>query len=203
MKWDYWFGPDGVDRRERYVKDFLPEYQINGDGVQGAIATVVQVFFAETTIELPEGYASGWRPPAVNESTANAGKASTHLCAQAGDKRDTEDGAFAWWCLRNIYVLERHSLWMEHPVATVVRAWKTAREQERAPTPWCHLQTVPPKSASRVYWPDAKAFSEWQEFMAAGGYAGMTFATWQALQEPGLPMIVAEEATVHPKKKKT
>lgn len=182
MKYDYWFGPDEEDRREKYVESITAEIQQNGDAVQGVIATVEHVFVSETGIQLPYGYASGWRPPSVNEATANAGKRSTHLTAQAGDKRDSVDGSFAWWCLRNIYVLERHSVWMEHPVATVVRAWRKALEQGRDPTPWCHLQTVPPKSANRVYFPDTSSISEWEAFTAMGGYAGMTYEAWRGLQ---------------------
>lgn len=182
MRWDYWYGPDEEDRRVKYVKALKLEFQANGDDVQRRIDAVVTAFCGETSIDLPEGYASGWRPPAVNEVTQNAGKASTHLFAQAGDKRDTVDGVFAWWCLRNKSVLETHGVWMEHPVATVVRAWKRALEQGRDPTPWCHLQSVPPGSGSRIYWPDGSAFSEWTAFTTAGGYEGMTFDAWVATQ---------------------
>ena len=184
MKYDYWYGPDEEDRREKYARSFREEYQANGDDIQRRIEAVEIAFSGETGIVLPDGYASGWRPPAINEATANAGKASNHLSAQAGDKRDTVDGAFAWWCLRTPHVLEVHGVWMESPVATVVRAWKRALEQGREPTPWCHLQSVPPGSGSRIYWPDGSAFTEWEAFTAAGGYAGMTFITWKALQGP-------------------
>ena len=78
-RYDFWNGPDSVDRRIKYAKDFLPEYQANGDDVQRRISTVETAFRAETQIELPPGYASGWRPKSVNEATANAGKFSNHL----------------------------------------------------------------------------------------------------------------------------
>ena len=161
-RWDYWNGPDEADRRVKYARAFKQEYQDNGDDVQRRIAAVEVAFRAETGIELPCGYASGWRPQIVNETTANAGKNSRHLTANAGDKRDSPDGEFAWWCTRNVGVLESHELWMEHPAATVVRAWKVARAQGRVPTPWCHLQSVPPASHNRVYFPDGKALGEWE-----------------------------------------
>ena len=145
-QWSYWNGPADEDRRVKYAKAFRSEYQGNGDDLQRRIAAVETAFRAETGITLPEGYASGWRPPAVNEATANAGKASTHLTANGGDKRDTPDGDFAWWCLRNPHILAVHGLYAEHPVATVVRAWVRAHEAGREPTPWCHLQSVPPRS---------------------------------------------------------
>ena len=182
-RWNYWNGPDEEDRREKYAKAFREEYQANGDDVQRRIEAVETAFRSETDIKLPEGYASGWRSPAVNEATQNAGKASKHLFAQAGDKRDTPDGKFAWWCLRTPHVLEVHGLYMEHPVATVIRAWRRAHEQGREPTPWCHLQSVPPGSGSRIYWPDGSAFSEWERFEAEGGYAGITFEAWMATQQ--------------------
>jgi len=186
MKYDYWFGPDEVDRRIKYAKDFKPEYQAAGDEVQRRITAVQTAFMAETGIILPDGFSSGWRPPAVNEITANAGKLTTHFGAQAGDKRDNMDGAYTWWCFRNKHVLEVHGLWMEHPVATVIRAWKTALAQKRDPTPWCHQQAVPPKSHARIYWPDAKSIVEWDEFMTLPrATSGMTYAAWLALQKKG------------------
>ncbi len=178
-RWSFWNGPDAQDRRAKYTKDWEPEYQQNGDDVQRRIAAVVSAFQSDTQIELPSGYASGWRPASVNEATANAGKLSAHLTAQAGDRRDTPDGDFAWWCARNIGVLEQHGLYMEHPVATVIRAWRTAQQQEREPTPWCHLTTRPPASHSRVYWPDSKAPGE---FQASGYTPGMSYAAWLSLK---------------------
>ena len=181
-RWDFWNGPDKTDRRVKYASEFQPEYEINGDDVQQRIAAVVTAFRAETGVELPDGYASGWRPSSVNEATANAGKTSAHLVAAAGDKRDTVNGDFAWWCFRNQGVLTQHGLYMEHPVATVVRAWATASAQKRAPTPWCHLTTRAPASHARAYWPDQRSLGEWEVFIALGAQAGMTFDAWCGLK---------------------
>lgn len=182
-QWDFWNGPDLLDRRIKYAKDFKPEYQANGDDVQRRISAAIAAFRSETQIELPEGYASGWRPPAVNEATSNAGKHSLHLVAAAGDKRDTPSGDFAWWCMRHPEVLEQHGLYMEHPVATVVRAFRTAKTQKRAPTPWCHLTTFAPHSHLRCYFPDEAAPQEWQAFLAAGGHPTITYEGWLALTD--------------------
>lgn len=185
-RWDYWNGPDEKDRRVVYAKEFKPEYQAAGDDLQRRISAAQTAFRAETNIELPGGYASGWRPGKVNELTSNAAKLSTHLTAHAGDPRDTVDGSFAWWCKRNLHVLEVHALWMEDPVATVVRAWVLAKEQGREPTPWSHLQSLPPRSNLRCYWPDEKAPEEWAAFLALGGVEGMTHAAWLALTQRGV-----------------
>ncbi len=190
-KWDYWNGPDEEDRREKYAKSFLEEYQDNGNDLQRRIRAVETAFRSETGVELPEGYASGWRPAAVNDATANAGKKSTHLTANGGDKRDNADGEFSWWCLRNPHILEIHGLYQEHPIATVVRAWKTAHAQGREPTPWCHLQSVPPASHNRVYFPDTASVGEWTAFQDTGSEAGIGYAAWCAAQ----PKVVKKKAT--------
>lgn len=181
MQWDYWYGPDTEDRRVKYAAQFRPEYQANGDDLVRRIDAVVTAFTAATQITLPYGYASGWRPKAINDATANAGKHSAHLTAQAGDKRDTQDGQFAWWCMANTWALEQHGLYMEHPVATVIRAYKAAHKRGGQPTPWCHLSTRPPASHMRVFWPDSSAPAEWQEFLSRGGQVGATYADWLGL----------------------
>ena len=185
MKYDYFNGPDEEDRRVAYAEEFTPEHQANGDDVQRRIGAVIVAFQAETGVDLPPGYASGWRSSTVNDATANAGKRSTHLTAQAGDKRDAPNGALNWWCLRNPHVLATHGLWMEHPAGTLLRAWQTAKVQGREPTPWCHLQSVPPASHNRVYFPDARAPTEWQAFLAAGGQEGADYDAWAVLQGQG------------------
>lgn len=85
------------------------------------------------------GYvASGWRPPAVNDKTSNAAKASAHLLGLAVDLRDHADRSLARWCLRNLDRLEGLGLYMEDP------RW----------TPnWVHLQVRAPGSGKRVYVP--------------------------------------------------
>lgn len=184
-RWDYWSGPDTKDRREVYAKDFTPEYQKNGDEVQRRMEAVLVAYQAMGGPDLPEGWASGWRPPAVNEATANAAKASRHLLALAGDKRDNEDGAFAWWCMAHQQVLEQHGIWLEHPVATVVRAWRQALTNGTKPTPWCHGQITPPQgdaAARRMFFPDTKSIPEWDEFIRQGGRVGMGYNEWVALQ---------------------
>jgi hypothetical protein len=81
---------------------------------------------------------SGWRPPAVNDATANAAAKSTHITCEGCDIRDNAERGLARWCLRNLAKLEGIGLWMEDPCWT--------------PT-WVHLQTRPPGSGRRVYVP--------------------------------------------------
>ena len=92
------------------------------------------------------------------------------------------DGDFTWWCTRHEALLAQHGLYMEHPVATVVRAWGRARDADREPTPWCHLTTRAPASHSRVYWPDKEAITEWTAYREAGGSPNMSYAAWRLLR---------------------
>jgi uncharacterized protein YcbK (DUF882 family) len=80
---------------------------------------------------------SGWRPRAVNASIPNASPNSKHLTCQAIDLADDGNHLDAW-CLRNLRVLARIGLWLEHPSAT---------------PGWCHVQVVAPRSGRRVFEP--------------------------------------------------
>lgn len=80
---------------------------------------------------------SGWRPASVNASTPGAAVRSRHISAQAVDLYDPE-GVLDDWCLGNEKTLERLGLYLEHPTAT---------------KGWCHVQTVPPRSGNRVFYP--------------------------------------------------
>lgn len=80
---------------------------------------------------------SGWRPPAVNAKTPKAAKNSKHMTGQAGDLYGPGN-RLAQWAFNHQDTLKRHGLWMEHPSAT---------------TTWLHLQTIPPPSGNRVFYP--------------------------------------------------
>jgi D-alanyl-D-alanine dipeptidase len=87
---------------------------------------------------------SGWRPPEVNAGTAGAAKRSKHMRGLACDIADA-DGKLDKFCLENQDVLERIGLWLEHPNAT--------KNPARFGEGWCHVQTVPPNSRRRVFYP--------------------------------------------------
>lgn len=80
---------------------------------------------------------SGWRPAAINAAVPGAARGSKHLNCLAVDLED-RDGTLDAWCLAHPDVLETLGLWLEHPDAT---------------PGWCHLQTQPPRSGSRVFYP--------------------------------------------------
>lgn len=81
--------------------------------------------------------ASGWRPPEVNASTPGAAALSKHMTCEAVDIYDPE-GTLDDFVFHAPELLEYLNLWLEHPAAT---------------KNWCHLQTKPPRSGRRVFYP--------------------------------------------------
>jgi hypothetical protein len=82
---------------------------------------------------------SGWRPPAINNTTPGAAVRSLHLQCRAIDLFDP-DGDIDDWLMTDDgqRAIKDLGLWMEHPAAT---------------KGWAHLQTRPPKSGRRVFYP--------------------------------------------------
>ena len=82
---------------------------------------------------------SGWRPPDINSGTPGAAPRSKHLMCRAVDLYDP-DGDIDEWCYSTVGLVAMADvgLWLEHPAAT---------------KGWCHLQTVPPGSKRRVFFP--------------------------------------------------
>ena len=82
---------------------------------------------------------SGWRPPSVNAQVPGAAPKSKHMTGQAIDLYDP-DGDLDGWAFSDIgqRVLTDLGLWLEHPAAT---------------KGWCHVQSVPPRSGRRVFYP--------------------------------------------------
>lgn len=83
------------------------------------------------------GINSGWRPRTYNDRIPNAAKNSKHITGQAIDL-DDDDGSLDEYLFELETLLEFADLYLEHPSAT---------------KGWCHLQTVPPKSRNRVFYP--------------------------------------------------
>lgn len=79
---------------------------------------------------------SGYRTPEVNAAVGGA-KKSNHMLCKACDLED-KDGKLDKWCMDNQVELAKIGLWLEHPSKT---------------QGWTHVQTVPPKSGNRVFYP--------------------------------------------------
>lgn len=122
----YWMGRD-----EKYVGDLTTEILANATELLRRVNDLMDVFGEDRAVR------SGWRPPEVNSATPNAAPFSKHMTGQAIDLDDPE-GDLDQWCLDNAQQLSRLGLWQEHPSAT---------------KGWTHLQSVPPKSGKRCFYP--------------------------------------------------
>lgn len=82
---------------------------------------------------------SGWRPPSVNGATPGAAPNSKHMTGQAIDIYDPDESLDNWLVsMEGQAALKEIGLWMEHPSAT---------------KGWSHIQSLPPKSRNRVFFP--------------------------------------------------
>lgn len=82
---------------------------------------------------------SGWRPPDVNAATPGAALKSLHMTCEAIDLHDP-DGDLDEWLLSDDgqRAMADLGLWHEHPSAT---------------KGWAHVQTRPPRSGRRTFYP--------------------------------------------------
>lgn len=123
---DYWMG-----------RDRLFSAELSAEIVSNAAILIERVHRLLAEFGEERDITSGWRPAAVNANTPGAALKSKHMTGQAVDLADP-DGDLDEWCLDHPELLEKHNLWLESPAAT---------------KGWCHLQSVPPKSGRRVFYP--------------------------------------------------
>lgn len=133
---DYWMGRDHA-----FPHDLTPEIRANAADTVSKVNLLLFhavkdgiVLIASNRYNLVN---SGWRPPAVNAAQPNAAPKSKHMTGKACDISDPT-GTLGRWCMANLDELEAIGLWMEHKSAT---------------PSWVHLQTVPPRSGRRVFYP--------------------------------------------------
>ena len=129
---DYWMGRD-KSHADELTKDIIYAAE---NTVKRANLLLAEFRLARLDDE-QRHVTSGWRPPSVNATIPNAARRSHHMTGRAIDIADP-DGDMDEWCLDNLDVLERCGLWLEHPSAT---------------KGWVHVQTVPPRSGRRVFYP--------------------------------------------------
>jgi hypothetical protein len=82
---------------------------------------------------------SGWRPPQINRQVKGAAPKSKHMTGEAVDLYDPEGDIDNFLMSgQGQRVLASLGLYIEHPSAT---------------KSWSHIQIVPPRSQSRVFYP--------------------------------------------------
>lgn len=130
---DYFMGRD-VD----YAGELTDALEANAEETIGKVNRLLAMMVDDGALPAAHTHVnSGWRPKTINANTPGAAKKSNHITCQAVDLADV-DGVIRYWCMQHLDVLETLGLWMEHPAAT---------------KGWCHLQTVPPRSGHRVFYP--------------------------------------------------
>jgi len=136
---DYYMG-----RREQYQLQCSPEIEHNAVmivGLANALMTQAETYGVRFQVNLRTGsfVSSGWRPATVNEVTPGAAVNSKHITGQAIDLYDP-DGDLDDWLMtgEGQAALVALGIWIEHPSAT---------------KGWTHLQSVPPRSNRRVFYP--------------------------------------------------
>lgn len=129
-------------REKLYPSELTPEIRSNAEQTVSLINALLAVLEAEG-IPLEEHpvnksiISSGWRPPQVNGQVKGAAVKSKHMTGQACDLYDP-DGLIDEYLLEHPEPMVALGLYLEHPSAT---------------KNWSHLQTVPPKSGRRVFYP--------------------------------------------------
>jgi hypothetical protein len=136
---DYFMG-----RRETHPTEISPGIERNAFRTVEIINTFLPIAKVHgVTLEIHPRtrtiVSSGWRPPTLNAATPNAAFRSLHMTGEAIDLFDP-DGDLDNFCMSpsGNKALVDLGLWLEHPSAT---------------KGWCHLQTRPPRSGRRVFYP--------------------------------------------------
>lgn len=125
---DYWMGRD-----REFPLALTPQIEKNAE-LTVQLANALLVRFGEG-----RRVNSGWRPPEVNAKTAGAAPKSKHMTGQAIDLADPEGDLDDWlMSAEGQAAMAELGLWHEHPAVT---------------KGWAHLQTVPPRSGRRTFYP--------------------------------------------------
>lgn len=139
---DYFTGPPRRRRDLIYRSDLTPAIEAQAAiTVERVNALLARMAAAGVPLEPSPATGSlshsGWRPPAINAATPNVAPKSKHMIGAACDLYDPE-GSLDAWCMANLDALEAIGLWLEHPAST---------------KGWCHVQSLPPGSGARVFYP--------------------------------------------------
>lgn len=136
---DYWMGRD-----VRYPRALSTEIRKNATTMVELVNKLLQGL-RSAGLELPRHprtgsvLSSGWRPPEINDTTPGAAPRSHHMAGRAADLYDPEGEIDDYlMTAEGQELIKTIGLWIEHPSAT---------------KGWSHVQSVPPRSGRRVFYP--------------------------------------------------
>jgi hypothetical protein len=136
---DYLQGRDAI-----YPEDFTLEVMANAEKTVKLVNSLLAVMEAEgMKLEAhpvsQSLVSSGWRPPQINRQVKGAAPKSKHMTGEAVDLYDPEGDIDNFLMSgQGQRVLASLGLYIEHPSAT---------------KSWSHIQIVPPRSQSRIFYP--------------------------------------------------
>lgn len=132
-----------MGRESIYPDEYTPEIKANAEMTVSKVNALLEWLKGEgLPLEKNKQGSlvnSGWRPPQINGQTKNAAPKSKHMTGQACDLYDPE-GDIDAMLMSGIgqAKLAEIGLWMENPAAT---------------KGWSHVQTIPPRSGQRTFYP--------------------------------------------------
>ncbi len=135
ITWDDYFR----GRDEAYAEALTLEIRRNAQHTIEVSNAVLAAMAADGVDVTRVTSVSGWRPPGVNDHTANAAAHSKHLTAEADDLGDLPDRRLCRWALANPEKLR----------ACGVRAM----ERPQWTPSWLHIQTSPTTSGRFCFVP--------------------------------------------------
>lgn len=131
---DYLMGRD-----KTYAAAYTPTIRKNAEDLLSRVNFLMAIFYTTHPETHSRRVNSGWRPAAINSKTPGAAAQSRHMTGQAIDIGDDDGSLDAWlMTIPGQKALVDARLWMEHPSAT---------------PRWTHLQSEPPRSGRRVFYP--------------------------------------------------
>jgi hypothetical protein len=128
-----------MGRDKTYAREFTPDIMTNGLETVRRANLLLAAYEHATGDARTRRVNSGWRPPSLNAGVAGAAKKSNHMLGLAVDIADASETLDKWLMTpAGQTALADIGLWHEHPSAT---------------KGWAHVQTVPPKSGNRTFYP--------------------------------------------------
>lgn len=130
----FWMGRD-----KQYAAELTQQIISNAQETVKRANALLAIFHEQNPESAIRGVNSGWRPPEVNSNVKGAALKSKHMTGEAVDISDADNSLDAWLMTDSGQkALTDIGLWLEHPSST---------------PHWAHVQTVPPGSGHRVFYP--------------------------------------------------